>query len=51
MATTEGRGPEQRPLWKRLAWLVVLWGGSVAALSAVAYGVRLLMNAAGLVAP
>ncbi|MBS7670142.1 DUF2474 domain-containing protein [Croceicoccus gelatinilyticus] len=29
------------PLWKRLIWLVVIWAGSVAALGAVAYVLRL----------
>ncbi|MGB7801658.1 DUF2474 domain-containing protein [Buttiauxella sp.] len=31
----------------RLMWMVVLWGGSVLALTAVGMGFRLLMSAAG----
>ncbi|TNV22587.1 DUF2474 domain-containing protein [Buttiauxella sp. B2] len=31
----------------RLMWMVLLWGGSVLALTAVGMGFRLLMNAAG----
>lgn len=33
---------------KRIGWFVLIWLCSVAALAAVAYGLRLLMNAAGL---
>lgn len=56
MATTERRretSPERapRPLWQRLGWMVVLWSLSVLALALVAYGIRLLMNAAGLSMP
>jgi hypothetical protein len=29
------------PLWKRLAWLVAIWGASVATLGAVAGLIRL----------
>jgi len=29
-------GMEQKPLWRRLAWLVLLWSGSVLALAVVA---------------
>jgi hypothetical protein len=36
------------PWWKRLAWLVLIWAASVAALGVVAYGIRLIMNAVGL---
>ena len=32
---------EQRPLWQRIAWLVVIWAASVAALGVVAYILRL----------
>lgn len=39
---------EQAPLWRRLAWLVVIWSLSVLALGSVAYLIRLLMNSAGL---
>ncbi|MDT3412228.1 DUF2474 domain-containing protein [Kosakonia cowanii] len=37
----------KQPLWKRLMWLVVIWGGSVLALAAVSIVFRLLMSAAG----
>ncbi|MGU3412477.1 DUF2474 domain-containing protein [Enterobacteriaceae bacterium C34A] len=37
----------QQPLYKRLFWLVVLWGGSVLTLAAVGMFFRLLMSAAG----
>lgn len=36
------------PLWKRLLWLVAIWGGSVLALGCVSMLFRLLMTAAGL---
>jgi len=60
MATTEGQrlsAPASlvRPtargwrVWlKRLAWLAGIWLASVAALGVVAYGLRLLMRAAGM---
>ena len=35
---------------KRLAWFVVIWAASVAALGVVAYLLRLLMNGLGLAA-
>jgi hypothetical protein len=35
--------------WKRLAWLILIWAASVAALGAVAWAIRLLMHSAGLV--
>ena len=34
--------------WKRIGWFVLIWLCSVAALGGVAYGLRLLMKAAGL---
>nr|WP_318381653.1 DUF2474 domain-containing protein [uncultured Enterobacter sp.] len=34
-------------VFKRLFWLVVIWGGSVLALGVVSMGFRLLMSAAG----
>lgn len=37
----------QQPLYKRLFWMVILWGGSVLALAAVGMFFRLLMSAAG----
>lgn len=40
--------PEE-PWWKRMLWLVTIWGLSVLALGVVAYGLRVVMGAAGLV--
>jgi len=37
----------QQPVWKRLMWLVIIWGGSVLALAAVGMVFRVLMTAAG----
>jgi Protein of unknown function (DUF2474) len=31
---------EQRPLWSRLGWLVLIWAASVAVLGAVAFVIR-----------
>ena len=42
MAATPG------PAWKRIGWLLLIWCASVLALGAVAWGIRLLMVAAGL---
>ncbi|WXL25137.1 DUF2474 domain-containing protein [Ectopseudomonas mendocina] len=51
MATIDKR-PESEapasPLWKRLGWLVLIWAGSVLALGAVSYLLRLFMKAAGM---
>ena len=41
-------GMEQKTLWRRLAWLVLLWCGSVLALAVVAWLLRQAMQAAGL---
>jgi hypothetical protein len=35
--------------WRRLAWLMLIWATSVATLAAVAWVIRLLMRAAGLI--
>ena len=43
----EGVSLMQQTIWKRLMWLVILWGGSVLALAAVGMFFRLLMTAAG----
>ncbi len=48
---TSGQEAENKPLWQRLAWLVVIWSASVATLALVAYLLRLFMNAAGMYAP
>lgn len=36
--------------WKKVGWLILIWTASVAALGVVAYGIRLLMAAAGMTA-
>lgn len=36
------------PWWKKALWLIAIWTMSVAVLGAAAYGMRLLMRAAGL---
>lgn len=55
MATTENRKmseiDEKKPLWQRLGWLVAIWAGSVLALGAVSYLLRLFMHAAGMGTP
>ena len=37
----------QQPVWKRLVWLVIIWGGSVLALAAVGMFFRVIRTAAG----
>lgn len=32
--------PPERPLWQRLAWMAVIWAGSVLALGLVAMVIR-----------
>jgi hypothetical protein len=39
---------DDRPWWKKLAWLVVLWAASVAALAAVAWLLRVVMTGVGM---
>lgn len=42
----EGGGEgEERPFWGRLAWLVAIWGASVAALGVVAAVIRWWLRA------
>ncbi|GGX28807.1 hypothetical protein GCM10007242_39010 [Pigmentiphaga litoralis] len=41
----------QRPWWKRMGWLLLIWGGSVAALGVVAWLFRMLMRSAGMMPP
>jgi Protein of unknown function (DUF2474) len=36
---------EQRPLWSRLAWMVVIWAASVAFLGAIAFLIRTWLGA------
>lgn len=36
----EPGGGDSRPLWQRLAWLVAIWGASVAVLGIVAAVIR-----------
>lgn len=36
---------------RRIGWLALIWALSVAALAAVAYGLRLVMTSVGLTAP
>jgi len=36
-----------QPVWKRLMWMVIIWGGSVLALALVGMFLRVLMTAAG----
>ncbi|WP_208852143.1 DUF2474 domain-containing protein [Mixta intestinalis] len=38
----------KQPLWRRLLWMAIIWGGSVLALFVVASLFRMLMTAAGL---
>ncbi|HDS9359171.1 TPA: DUF2474 domain-containing protein [Enterobacter chengduensis] len=37
----------KQPVWKRLMWLAIIWGGSVLALAGVSMFFRMLMAAAG----
>ena len=37
----------QQPVWKRVLWLAIIWGGSVLALALVGSLFRILMTAAG----
>jgi hypothetical protein len=45
------RATTEPSLWRRLAWLLALWTGSVLTLGLVAWLLRLAMSAAGLTTP
>ena len=45
------QSPADSPWWKKLAWLILIWASGVALLGAIAWLLRWLMQAAGLVAP
>ncbi|NKQ11637.1 DUF2474 domain-containing protein [Pseudomonas sp. SST3] len=47
----ESGASAQKPLWKRMTWLVLIWSASVLALGIVAWLLRQFMTAAGLAAP
>ena len=47
-AVGEKDGGRSSPAWRRFGWFVVIWGGSLAAWLAFAYGLRWLMRQAGL---
>jgi hypothetical protein len=36
--------PEARPLWKRIAWMILIWSASVALLGAVSLILRLWLK-------
>jgi len=36
---------EQRPIWSRLVWMVVIWAASVAFLGAIAFLIRTWLGA------
>jgi len=42
---------EQKPLWQRLGWLVLIWSASVLTLALVAWLLRQFMQAAGMGTP
>lgn len=35
-------------MWRKLAWFIALWVAAVISLAGLAYGLKLLMKAAGL---
>jgi hypothetical protein len=35
-------------MWKKLAWFIALWAAGVISLAGLAYGLKILMEAAGL---
>jgi hypothetical protein len=44
MATIDEHGDMSAPLWKRLAWLLLIWSASVAALGAVSLLLKLWLK-------
>jgi hypothetical protein len=40
--------PDERPWWKKLGWLILIWSASVVALAVVALLLKVLMRAAGM---
>lgn len=36
--------PEDRPLWQRLGWMVLIWAASVAVLGVVGFVLRLWLS-------
>jgi hypothetical protein len=47
-AVGETDGRRLSPAWRRLGWFVVIWGGSLAAWLAFAYGLRWVMEQVGI---
>ncbi|WP_428945528.1 DUF2474 domain-containing protein [Pantoea sp. FN060301] len=45
---TETEQTTKSPLWKRMLWMVVIYAGSILALSLVATLFRMMMTAAGM---
>ncbi|MCQ0986558.1 DUF2474 domain-containing protein [Jiella marina] len=43
MTPDDVRRESRGPAWKRIAWFVGLWAGSVALIGVVAYGIRLVL--------
>lgn len=42
--STERRDPIDSPLWLRLGWLALIWAGSVSALGAIAFLIRIWLK-------
>jgi hypothetical protein len=45
---TEQDPAANKPLWKKVGWLIVIWSGSVVALGIAAEVLRMFMTAAGM---
>lgn len=41
---SERHDPIEAPFWQRLGWLALIWAGSVSALGAVAFLIRLWLK-------